>query len=1186
MSSLEVPSLGPGIGPRLQAAQQQMSASRHSRWNRSHSHSQMPETTSLNASVDVIPPFHLHPKEDVLEYLAVPDSKRGLTSDEVELRRAEFGANALAEVKRRSNLAILLSHLLTPVTLILGVVFGIAIANTEWVEAVVVVLVIALNSGVGAVQEAQAEAALEAIRHLAGAQSATVVRDGEPTTIPIADVVIGDVVELRQGQSVPADIRLTDVHHFEVDEALLTGESAPVNKTSDPVELSASPKQQKASTEKSTAARSPRSSRRATSTGQSSESHAGSSTRAPAAGSSSPSSPSSSSGGKAAAVALGDRLCMAYRQTTVVHGYARGVVVAVGMGTEIGRIAASLGSRKGGAPKTPMTAGMSRLFYLLVLIGLIFGVFIIWAFKWDVNSVSLLYASATLVAILPEAAVVLITVTLAIGARRIAARNAIVRKMSALEQLGRVTDVCSDKTGTLTQGRMRPARLLVLTQESSPDLAGIAVEGPHLSRAAEWTRVRVTDGAMEESVGLKEWASGGAPVRGNNSNSGTSFASSTGSTARGAALESALLVCALCSSVRLRKAGASSPSSSPGGDGDNSAASSSSDSSDPDKLKAPSGGNATEIALQELVHKACAAVPELESHMWGVWEERGEWGFDSTLKRMTTGWYSSSANASVCLTKGAPERVMPLCANVDQDTKQRLEQAANAMARGGLRVLALARRDDLDLATVDSLPDIAREEVECNLRLVGLVAVRDPPKPESSAAVEQCKIAGISVRMLTGDHKETAAAIAREIGILEEGPSAGLVLTGPELDEMTDEQVDALPDLPVVVARSSPETKVRIVDALHRRNRIAAMTGDGVNDSPALRAADVSIAMGVAGSDVTKGVADIILADDNFATIVAAIEEGRRILDSVSNFVMHLLSGNVAEAVALMISLAFVTDADDLPVFVLSPLAVLYVNTATGSGPAVGLALDKPAPDIMERPPPGMSFFTWEMIADFSFYGAVMGGLTLGAFSVMGFALSDDGFGMGCNKSGGTDCDNVLRARGTAFLVINTLLLLHAFECRHQRASAFMRGMFENRVLVLSLLVGTLLAVPLMYIPYLNDEVFKHDDAELGWALALGSCVIYMMAAELYKAFKRRVWGRGRLREGASPPSSDGTAARADLEAADGRGSEQGVADGKSSEQGSADGKSDVAEASAKDAGEQGRADDSERLPPITVSIV
>jgi potassium/sodium efflux P-type ATPase len=357
-------------------------------------------------------------------------------------------------------------------------------------------------------------------------------------------------------------------------------------------------------------------------------------------------------------------------------------------------------------------------------------------------------------------------------------------------------------------------------------------------------------------------------------------------------------------------------------------------------------------------------------------------------------------NASLCVVKGAPERLLPLCTNVDAVMCLRLEHAVEQLASQGLRVLDLIHTF-LSFTYLLSHNFLIFLSFLCITHyiiiIVGLAALRDPSKGDSFGAVAECQQAGITVRMLTGDHKVTEA-LARELGILSTevivaagmsssehtGAAAAalsqLVMAGPQLDAMTEEALDALPELPIVVARASPESKVKIVEALHRQRRVVAMTGDGVNDSPALRTANVGVAMGITGSDVTKGVADLVLADDNFATIVSAVREGRRIFDSVFHFLLHLLSGNVAEAVTLMLSLAFVVDDAGKPVFVLSPLAILYINTATGSPPAIGLALDKPAPDLMTRPSIRHGLYTREQTVDFFVYGVVMGGLTLAAF--------------------------------------------------------------------------------------------------------------------------------------------------------------------------------------------------------------
>jgi len=328
------------------------------------------------------------------------------------------------------------------------------------------------------------------------------------------------------------------------------------------------------------------------------------------------------------------------------------------------------------------------------------------------------------------------------------------------------------------------------------------------------------------------------------------------------------------------------------------------------------------------------------------------------------------------------------------------------------------------------------------------------------------------------------------------------VTTGPKMDAMTEEELDEMDELPLIVARCSPESKVRMVEALHRRGKIVAMTGDGVNDSPSIKEADIGIAMGITGSDVTKGVADIVLADDNFATIVGAVQEGRRIFASISSFVMHLLSGNMAEAVVLMLSLAFVIDNAGNPIFVLSPIAILYINTATGSGPAIGIAMDECAPDLMKRPPVSHSIFTKEAIMDCFFYGWVMGGFSLGAFSISLWVVGDSELGTDCNTTDGVNCDTVLEARASSFLALNCLLLIHAYNCRHQRLP-FWKSPLNNKVLFGSFIIGTLICVPLLYVPYLSTKVFKHYGGSWEWGMIAAMSVAFMALCEFYKLLKR-----------------------------------------------------------------------------------
>lgn len=302
-----------------------------------------------------------------------------------------------------------------------------------------------------------------------------------------------------------------------------------------------------------------------------------------------------------------------------------------------------------------------------------------------------------------------------------------------------------------------------------------------------------------------------------------------------------------------------------------------------------------------------------------------------------------------------------------------------------------------------------------------------------------------------------------------------------------------------------------MVEALHERERVVAMTGDGVNDSPAIKAADVGVAMGQTGAELTKSVADVVLQDDNFATIVTAVREGRRIFNSISKFVMHLLCGNMSEAVALMLSLAFVIDNDDFPVFVLSPIAILWLNTLTGTGPAMGIALDPLPPDMMKRPPLKDSLFTWELIQDTMVYGTIMGGLTLIAFSVVVWGDGGGELGSGCNSSNtpdGINCDVTIRGRAACFALLNILLLLHAFNCRHERFSAFSMSWYNNKTLFYSLLGGVVITVVLIYLPFINESVFKHGNIGWEWGVVVAGVVVFHLMAEFYKFIKRRLWAR------------------------------------------------------------------------------
>ena len=443
---------------------------------------------------------------------------------------------------------------------------------------------------------------------------------------------------------------------------------------------------------------------------------------------------------------------------------------------------------------------------------------------------------------------------------------------------------------------------------------------------------------------------------------------------------------------------------------------------------------------------------------------------------------------------------------------------AMAVALDGLRVLCIAHKN---LPVGADLSE--RGEVEHNLNYIGLVAIYDPPRLETKGAVRECQIAGITVHMLTGDHPGTAMAIAREVGILDAtAPSTGsgsAVMLAKDFDQLSNEEIDRMETLPLVVARCSPSTKVKMVSALHRRKRFCVMTGDGVNDSPALKNADVGMAMGT-GSDVAKDAAKMVLTDDNFASIVKAVEEGRRLFDNIQKFLMHLLISNIAQVILLLIGLAF-KDNDDHSIFPLSPIEILWVNLITSSFLAIGLGLEESQTDSMFRPPHDLKVgvFTKELIVDKFIYGFFMGSLCLMSFSLVAYAGPGGGnLGSGCNEGYNDTCEIVFRARATTYATITLLLLITAWEVKHFSRSlfnlypdsSFPRGLsvfptvWRNRFLFWAVTAGFSIMFAIVYLPVINREVFKHGAITWEWGVAFGACVIYVAAIESWKAIKRR----------------------------------------------------------------------------------
>jgi potassium/sodium efflux P-type ATPase len=722
-----------------------------------------------------------------------------------------------------------------------------------------------------------------------------VSRDGSTAVIPAIEIVPGDIVEVKTGEMIPADLRLIEAINFETDEALLTGESLPVQKDSE------------ATFEEDTGP--------------------------------------------------GDRLNIAYSSSTVTRGRGRGIAIATGMDTEIGKIASAL--RASGQKRRPMKRGpsgetkkrwlvqalvltgtdtigrflgvnvgtplqkkLSRLAVGLFGIAVVFAIVVMSANYWRDNNEVILYAVATGLSMIPACLVVVLTITMAVGTKRMVQRHVIVRKLSSLEALGAVTNICSDKTGTLTQGKM------IVKQ------AWVAARG-----------IYSVEGASEPfNPTVGETSFRGLALRSiDDEKASTEIKKPDELLADNKELENYLNVCSLANLARVHK------KKREGGE----------------DYEWHAQGEPTDIAIQVFASRFSWDQDRLTKGEGAKWTRKMEFPFDSDIKRMTVVYTDNAEKKPVAFTKGAVERILERCCeivfeqnsppgNMSDEHRELVMRNMEALTHMGLRVLALAKRD--------AVPDTEdREEVEKDLCFLGLIGIYDPPRPESARAVELCHQAGISVHMLTGDHPGTAEKIAQQVGILPDlqqvaaDVSRAMIFTGNQFDNLCEEEVDALPVLPRVIARCAPQTKVNMINALHRRGRFVAMTGDGVNDSPSLKNADVGIAMGQSGSDVAKDASDIVLTDDNFASILNAIEEGRRIFDNIQRFVLHLLSENIAQACTLLIGLAF-KDESDQSVFPLSPVEILWVIMITSGLPDMGLGMEIAAPDIMDRPPHSVRF--------------------------------------------------------------------------------------------------------------------------------------------------------------------------------------------------------------------------------------
>ena len=879
------------------------------------------------------------------------DQENGLSSKKVEENRAKYGLNELKEKKKESLLQKFIDQFKDfsiIVLIIAAIVSGVVgvMQGEGFTDTVIILIVVLLNAVIGVAQESKAEKSLEALKKLS-AHAAKVIRDGKETAIPARELVPGDLVIIETGDYISADLRVIEAVNLKSQEASLTGESVPVEKRTDAIQ--------------------------------------------------------------ATEVGVGDRKNMLFSSSLITYGRVKAIVVKTGMNTEVGKIADMINQTED--QETPLqkklnslgkTLGMAALTICAVIfvIGLLQGKEIINMFM---TAVSLA------VAVIPEGLVAVSTIVLAIGVQKMVKKNAIVKKLPAVETLGSSTVICSDKTGTLTQNKMTVEK--IFCNDVTADI--------EKAETNEDFRKLIYD-------------------------------------------------CMLCNDSRVLENG-------------------------------EIAGDPTETALVDLALKLDYPVSIMREN-----PRVAEVPFDSNRKLMST--VNGKDGKYIVYTKGGLDEILRKCDSYLykgsvihnlSDYAEWIRTNNEHMANEALRVLAFAYKE------IDHVPSkYEMENLESGLTFIGMVGMIDPPREEAKKAVEKCKHAGIKTVMITGDHKATAVAIAKKIGILENDNEA---LTGLELDKISDEQLAKDVRKYSVYARVSPEHKVRIVKAWQKNGEIVAMTGDGVNDSPALKTADIGCAMGKVGTEVAKEAADVILTDDNFATIVSAVEEGRRIYDNILKVIQFLLSCNVGEVIVLLLATLFAPTIgrvfgiyDISMIQVLLPIHILWINLVTDTFPALALAFDPANKDIMDRKPvkKDEGIFTKGRTFRIVYQGFMIGLLTLAAYLI----------GIGSTKTaiGNLTLEETKIEVGQtmAFTVLAFSELIHVFNIRDNKNSIFKTGILGNSILIYAVVISALLMGVILVIPQLR-EIFSIPILPVGNIIETVLLIIApVVIVELMKLFK------------------------------------------------------------------------------------
>ena len=881
--------------------------------------------------------WHAMSLRDVVEILKT-DINEGLSTAEIARRLENYGYNELAEKQKIPWWKHFIAQFRDFMVLVLLCATLISAVVGEYVDAITILAIVLINALLGFIQENRAERSIKALKQLT-APNATVIRDGTVQQIPARELVPGDLLVHEAGDKLAADARLVHVSNLEVEEAALTGESLPTRKLCD--------RQYAEDT------------------------------------------------------SLGDRKNMVYAGTIVTRGRGKSVVCGTGSSSEVGRIADMI--QEAEDEDTPLQRRLEHLGKLLVwgCLAICAVVVAIGILKGEPIFLMCMAGISLAVAAIPEGLPAIVTVCLTLGVQRMIKENAIVRKLPAVETLGCVTVICSDKTGTLTQNAMTARRAYVAGTTYDITGSGYEISGEFLRN--------------KQKV---------EPRRDKN-------------------LELCLIASSLCNNSVIKQ------------------------NSVPItgiwRRKQSSGwsieGDPTEGALAVAAAKAGIWRTDLENSL----ERIGEIPFESERRLMSV-VYQDKENATYIYTKGAPDTVLGLCDThvkddqeipLTKDDLQTIKQYHDDMTSGALRVLGLAYRR---LNPTEG-PD---DNIEESLVFIGLIGMIDPPREEAKQAIKLCRDAGIKAVMITGDHPNTAVAIARELQLYED--SAHTALTGLDLDKMSEQEFSRIVGKVTVYARVSPSHKLRIVRALKQNGHIVAMTGDGVNDAPAVKEADIGISMGITGTDVTKEASSMILADDNFATIVAAVEEGRGIYDNIRKFIRYLLSCNIGEVLTM-----FITSLAGLPLPLL-PVQVLWVNLVTDGLPALALGVDPTEANCMHRPPrhPKESVFSRGLSWKIGKRGVQIGLSTVLVFTYVYLFQND-----------------LALARTMAFCTLVFCQLFHVFDCRSESYTIFELGLLTNPYLLLAVAASTVMQLAVIYIPFLSNIFSTVPLSSINWLLIL-----------------------------------------------------------------------------------------------------